>query len=182
MTATNIADGAEKGTATHTFMQFASYENLEQNGAATEADRLMNEGFITKRMREIIDLDVLDAFPKSNLYKEIKESKRQYRERRFNLRLPAAEFTEKTSTAISDEFILVQGVSDLYFENDDGSFTLVDFKTDNVPQNGGEDVLKKRHSPQLSYYKRAIEEITGGTVSKVYIYSFALGREILLDI
>lgn len=175
------ADSAEKGTAAHIFMQFADYESLEKNGAAYEADRLLSLGFITSRMREIIDLGVLDSFVKSNLYGKIKMSTRKYRERRFNLRLPASEFTEKNQGVASDEFILVQGVSDLYFENADGTLTLVDFKTDRVREDGGEDVLKARHSTQLGYYKRAIEEITGKTVSETFIYSFALGREILLD-
>ncbi len=176
------ADAAEKGTAAHIFMQFADYESLEKSGAAHEADRLLSLGFITERMREIMDLSVLDAFVKSELYAKIKESTRQYRERRFNLRLPASEFTDDTDAKLDDAYILVQGVSDLYFENPDGSFTLVDFKTDRVKENDGADILKRRHSAQLTYYKRAIEEITGGTVKEVYIYSFALGREILLDI
>lgn len=178
----SIAGSAEKGTAAHIFMQFADYESLEKNGAAKEADRLLSLGFITKRMREIIELDMLDAFAKSELYRKIKQSTRQYRERRFNLRLPASEFSEKNQDISGDEFILIQGVSDLYFENPDGSITLVDFKTDRVKENGGENILKARHSTQLGYYKHAIQEITGKTVSEVYIYSFALGREILLDI
>lgn len=176
------ADSAEKGTAAHTFMQFASYENLEKMGAKCEADRLLEMGFITKRMREILDLSILDAFTKSNLYKDIKKASKLYRERRFNLKLSASEFTEKDKDALSDEFILVQGVSDLYYIGEDGKITLVDFKTDRVNETDGETVLKSRHTMQLSYYKRAIEEITGIEVSKVYIYSFSLGREILLDL
>lgn len=172
------ADSAEKGTAAHIFMQFADYGLLEKEGAANEADRLLKLGFITQRMREIVDLDVLDGFVKSDLYEKIKIAPKLYRERRFNLKLPAHEFTDKLDTRLSDEFILVQGVSDLYFENPDGTLTLVDFKTDRVPPQNGEDILRTRHSEQLRYYKRAIEEITAKSVSNVYIYSFALSREV----
>jgi ATP-dependent helicase/nuclease subunit A len=175
-------DASERGTAVHTFMQFCNLENLEEKGAAFEADRLLELGFIDKRMREIIDLTVLDAFVRSRLYAEMKKAPKLYRERRFNLKLAASEFTENPSPLLADEFILVQGVSDLYFEGDDGNITLVDFKTDKVSEADGEKVLKERHSMQLGYYKRAIEEITGKTVSRVYVYSFALGREIDLDI
>ncbi|MBR3996143.1 MAG: hypothetical protein IKI97_12805, partial [Clostridia bacterium] len=178
MNDTSEADGAEKGTAAHIFMQFSDYELLEKYGAKKEADRLLECGFITKRMRDIVDLDVLDGFIRSNLYKNIKNAPKLYRERRFNLMLPASEFTEKYDDRLSDEFILVQGVSDLYFENTDGTLTLVDFKTDRVSEAGGEDILRKRHTEQLGYYKRAIEEITQKSVSKVYVYSFALSREI----
>lgn len=176
------ADGAEKGTAAHIFMQFADYALLEKYGAKKEADRLLECGFITKRMRDIVDLDVLDGFIRSNLYRSIKNAPKLYRERRFNLMLPASEFTENCDERLSDEFILVQGVSDLYFENPDGTLTLVDFKTDRVSDNNGADILRERHTEQLGYYKRAIEEITQKSVSKVYVYSFALSREIEIHI
>ena len=172
------ADGAQKGTATHIFMQFADYSLLEKNGASAEAERLLKLGFITRRMFDIVDLNVINGFVKSDLYSLIKKAPKLYRERRFNLKLPASEFTGVLDKRLSDEFILVQGVSDLYFENPDGTVTLVDFKTDRVSENGGDEILRTRHTEQLGYYKRAIEEITGKKVSKVFIYSFALSREI----
>lgn len=174
----NEADYAERGTASHIFMQFANYELLEKNGARVEAERLLRLGFITQRMYDIIDYSSLDDFVKSELYTAIKAAPKLYRERRFNLKLPASEFTDKIDSRLSGEFILVQGVSDLYFENPDGTLTLVDFKTDRVTQDTGEKVLRERHTEQLRYYKRAIEEITEKTVSKVYVYSFALSREV----
>ena len=176
------ADGAEKGSAAHIFMQFANYENIEKYGAEYEADRLQKMGFITRRMRDIVNLDTISRFIKSKLYLEVKNSKKQYRERRFNLRLPANEFSEKQDAFPSDAFVLVQGVSDLYFENSDGTLTIVDFKTDRVSPDNGENTLLERHTNQLIYYKRAIEEITQKKVSRVYIYSFSLGKEILLEI
>ncbi len=177
----NVPDASEKGTATHIFMQFASYENIESQGTRAEAKRLCSEKFITQRMYEIIDFSEIEQFIRSGLYEKIKKSPRLYRERRFNLRLPVSEFTK--NTADTGDFILVQGVSDLYFENGDGTLTLVDFKTDRVSKDDdGEKVLKERHTEQLIYYKRAIEEITGKRVCDVYIYSFCLGREVLLDI
>jgi len=170
------ADYAEKGTAAHIFMQFADYALLEKNGARAEAERLLKLGFITQRMYDIVDCDSLDAFVKSDLYTSVKAAPKLYRERRFNLKLPAREFTDKIDSRLSDEFILVQGVSDLYFDNPDGTLTLVDFKTDRVSEDNGEMILRERHSEQLRYYKRAIEEITEKSVSKVYVYSFALSR------
>ncbi len=176
MQAKDEADFAERGTAAHIFMQFADYALLEKNGARAETERLLKLGFITQRMYDIVDCASLDAFTKSDLYTAIKTAPKLYRERRFNLKLPASEFTDKIDSRLSDEFILVQGVSDLYFENPDGTLTLVDFKTDRVTEEKGETILRERHTEQLRYYKRAIEEITEKSVSKVYIYSFALSR------
>ncbi|MBR5307998.1 MAG: helicase-exonuclease AddAB subunit AddA [Clostridia bacterium] len=176
------ADAAEKGTAAHTFMQFADFDRLSEKGSQSEADRLLSLGFITARMHRILDTEPLDAFVGSKLFGMMKNAPKLYRERRFNLKLPASEFTEKYDERLKDEFILVQGVSDLYFENPDGTLTLVDFKTDNVREADGEEILRNRHTEQLRYYKRAVEEITAKTVSKVYLYSFALSREVEIKI
>ena len=70
---------------------------------------------------------------------------------------------------------MVQGVIDCFFENPDGSFTVVDYKTDRVKT---DEELVKRHSVQLNYYKRAVERMTGSRVSELLLYSFALNREI----
>ena len=74
----------------------------------------------------------------------------------------------------SKETILIQGVIDAYIENENG-IILVDYKTDNV---GNEDVLINRYRSQLMLYKKSLEMSTGKTVQAVYIYSFALGKEI----
>ena len=76
----------------------------------------------------------------------------------------------------SDETILIQGVIDAYIENENG-IILVDYKTDNV---NNEDVLINRYRSQLMLYKKSLEMSTGKTVQTVYIYSFALGKEISL--
>ena len=53
----------------------------------------------------------------------------------------------------------------------------MDYKTDNV---GNEDILINRYKSQLMLYKKSLEMSTGKTVQAVYIYSFALGKEISL--
>jgi ATP-dependent helicase/nuclease subunit A len=77
------------------------------------------------------------------------------------------------------EELLVQGVIDLFFENEDGTYTVVDYKTDYV---GGDDetYLIEHHRSQLNYYIRAVEKMTSGKVSRAVIYSFSLEREVTL--
>ncbi len=171
--------GSEKGTAMHMFMQFARYEECE-SGCEKEADRLLDQGFIDSRQRKILDIAVLDEFFRSDFYKLIKQSKNVFRERRFNLLTDASEYTDKVPKG--HENVLVQGVIDLYFENDDGSFTVVDFKTDRVGGKDGEKVLCERHAKQLEYYCRAVREITGKPVRDAYLYSFAMMKAIPVEI
>ena len=77
------------------------------------------------------------------------------------------------------DLLLVQGVIDMYIEDEDG-IILVDYKTDYVKKTGGEKVLTDRYGQQLSYYAKALEKATGKPVKERIIYSFALGREIYL--
>lgn len=74
---------------------------------------------------------------------------------------------------------LIQGIIDLYFE-EDGELVIVDYKTDRVMKGkAGEKELVKRYAIQLDYYAKALEQLTGKTVKEKIVYSFALGKEIM---
>lgn len=162
---------AKKGTAMHLFMQFAKYENCENDGCEKEAVRLLEMGFIDEQQKMLLDIRRLNDFFRGAFYEKIRKSSNVLREQRFNLELDSFE-----NVPFCD--VLVQGVIDLFFENDDGTYTLVDFKTDRVFGDDAESVLVERHKEQLMYYKRAVEEMTEKEVSNTYIYSFSLMKEI----
>jgi ATP-dependent helicase/nuclease subunit A len=109
---------------------------------------------------------MIEAFFKSDLYRRMRDSKKLFREKRFSVR---------DKIFGGDEDVLVQGVIDCFFENPDGSFTVVDYKTDRVSD---VQTLAERHRVQLGCYKRAVESMTGKPVSRTVIYSFALGGEV----
>ncbi|MBP3580322.1 MAG: helicase-exonuclease AddAB subunit AddA [Clostridia bacterium] len=176
----NQANAAEKGTAMHMFMQFANYEDCENmSGCENEAYRLAQMGFITHEQLKLLDFDRLFAFFNSDLYLEVKRSKKVYREQRFNLEVSAFDACYGESY---DKDILVQGVIDLFFENDDGTYTVVDFKTDRVFGKDAEKELIQRHKSQLTYYCRAVSEMTGANVRSAVLYSFALNKKVAVQI
>ena len=76
----------------------------------------------------------------------------------------------------SDETVLIQGVIDAYIDTKDG-IILVDYKTDNVKD---AETLINRYKVQLELYKKSLEMSTEKNVSEIFIYSFALGKEIRL--
>ena len=76
-----------------------------------------------------------------------------------------------------NENILVQGIIDLYYINNNDELILLDYKTDNVKP-GEEAVLISRHKDQLNLYKKALENGLNKKVDKVYIYSTTLGKQI----
>ena len=73
-----------------------------------------------------------------------------------------------------EEMILVQGIIDVFWEEDDG-IVLMDYKTDRVDD---DKELMVRYEKQLELYKNAIEASYGTKVKEVLIYSFALERSI----
>lgn len=74
---------------------------------------------------------------------------------------------------------LIQGIIDLYFE-EDGELVIVDYKTDRVMKGkAGEKELVKRYAIQLDYYAKALAQLTGKNVKEKIIYSFALEKEIV---
>ena len=76
---------------------------------------------------------------------------------------------------------LIQGIIDLYFE-EDGELVIVDYKTDRVNKStAGEQELVKRYAIQLDYYAKALAQLTGKYVKEKIIYSFTLGKGIIVD-
>ncbi len=177
--------GADRGTATHIFMQFCNFELTENNGVEEEISRLVNRHYITSQAAELIDAKKAQKFFNSKLYLDtVKGAKKIRREYRFNVEFPATEFTDSTDlkNVLAGETLFVQGIIDCFTENADGTLTLIDYKTDYIPSEMQFDqaceMLAERHKAQLSYYRRALEMISKKKVSKVYIYSFGLGCEI----
>lgn len=173
--------GAERGTATHLFMQFCDFDYVEKNGVAAELLRLTSKQFITPVMADAVHIPALRTFFASPLYQQMRQSGKLLREFRFNVQLPAAEFTkdEARRAALSDAKLLVQGVVDCCFTLPDGSLKLLDYKTDrlgNTPAEGGT-LLWERYADQLYYYKKALEQILRRPITQLSLYSFRHGCE-----
>ena len=69
---------------------------------------------------------------------------------------------------------MVQGIIDLYFEEEDG-IVLLDYKTDRVKT---EEELAGRYEIQLDYYQEALERSLNKKVKERLLYSFALQKTI----
>lgn len=179
------AEGAERGTATHVFLQFCDFEKLVSDGFEAELGRLTEKRFLTRRMASLVDRNEIASFAESELFKEIAVAKKVWREFRFNVLLPAERFTKDETLAEklreSGTDIVVQGVVDIVFETQGGRLILADYKTDRLtpyeashPSAAKADLVR-RHRSQLTYYKAACEAIFGRAIDRVTVYSLALG-------
>ena len=180
---------AEIGTATHAFLQFCDYENVEKNGVDAEISRLLDGKFISKRTSEIIDTPKIERFFKNQLYDYIKSAKNVRREFHFGMFRDASDFTEskELKTLVAGRKIYVQGSVDLIIETHDGEIILCDYKTDRVSAEERRDRalletnMKEKHGEQLKQYAFAVEKIFGKAPSKIFIYSLSSGDSIAIQ-
>ena len=77
-----------------------------------------------------------------------------------------------------NESIMLRGIIDAYFEEDD-NIILIDYKTDFVNDENKEDVIK-RYKKQINLYSEVLEELTGKKVKEKWIYLFGIDEGILM--
>ncbi|MBR2987467.1 MAG: UvrD-helicase domain-containing protein, partial [Clostridia bacterium] len=179
------ASGAERGTATHLFMQFCDFEKVKEGGIDKEIDRLVDRRFITKGIAELIDRSRLAVFFASDLFKRILNAREVLREERFNVRVKASLLTQdpEKQRELENEYVLVQGVVDCLIREEDGSLVLIDYKTDRTPKDRekAEALLRERYSSQLFYYRMALEEIYCQPIKEALLYAFSIGDTVKID-
>ena len=182
-------ESARCGIVTHNVLQFMNLERLGRVGAAGEIDILIKDGFISKDDRGRIFEEEIEAFIKSELYKNMCTAKKVFRELRFSVMLPAHIFTtdERLKELYAGEEILLQGVIDCIYEDSDGEYHLIDYKTDRLSAaqiKDREEARKKlslAHSRQLNYYALAIREMFGKLPKTLRVYSLPLGDTVDMD-
>lgn len=86
---------------------------------------------------------------------------------------PAREVLEESS---SEEMLLIQGIIDVFFEEEDG-LVLLDYKTDHV-RDGKE--LAERYRTQMELYAEAMECALFQPVKEKLLYSFCLHEIVAL--
>lgn len=180
---------AERGTATHLFLQFCDFESAETNGPDFEISRLIENKFIPADSAEKIYRKELVQFFAGDFYALLRSARRIIREQRFNILLPSScLYSDKEiPAAAAGEMLAVQGVIDIIFEDGNGNIFIADYKTDRLSQTERTDtdilraLMQKRHGRQLSCYAVAIERMFGKKCSGIYVYSTCAGKAVLID-
>ena len=170
---------AERGTATHLFLQFCDFEYARKHGVQEEFARLEAERFLPPDAKELIYFDELERFFEHELPETILSARRVIREQRFNLLLSPDSFTKDAAFAdiIRGEGLAVQGVMDLLLIDRDGRLCLFDYKTDRLSRDELADGalakrrMNERHGLQLSYYAHAAHLLFGRPCDRVAVYA-----------
>ena len=173
--------GTQYGTAVHKAMELFSFaeeyategNHIEQIQA--EKDSWIAQGRVLKQEIDCVSPKKIAIFLKSSLAQDMIQAKKRnelFKEQPFVLGISADKLDSKFP---STETVLIQGVIDAFYYDENGDIVLLDYKTDKVKK---VEELVERYKAQLDYYQEALEQITGKKVMKRYIYSFRLNEEI----
>ena len=158
---------SQKGTIMHLCMKKLDFSrDYNYEDIKNLVNYLVVKDFITQKEADSININQILQFTKSNIWTDLRKAKKCYKEEPFYINVEE-----------QGENILVQGIIDLYYINEKDELVLLDYKTDFVHA-GEEEKLIERHKPQLMIYKQALENALNKKVSKVYIYSTVLGKEL----
>lgn len=169
--------GASRGSAYHRVLELIDF--TKEYTAASLRDEIAEfaeKGFLDPKMKDVIWIQDILQFLQSSVGRRMKKAAkngRLFREQPFVLGVDAKEFY---GDAPDGELVLIQGIIDVFFE-EDGKLILLDYKTDKVTK---EVELVDRYQKQLELYKQALERVTGKEVTESLIYSFRLKETIIL--
>lgn len=164
---------AERGTAVHLAMQFVDYARCATlEGAREELARLVRQEYLTAQQAEAVEPRKLTDFFASATGQRVLRAERVVREFKFSVLEDASRF------GFAEEKILLQGVTDCCFFEEDG-LVVLDFKSDRVAP-GGESARAEYYRGQLDAYSRALSRIFQTPVKQRIVYFFATATEVSL--
>ena len=168
--------GADKGTLYHKLLKLLDLSKAHNKEEVNKQISIMVlEKKIDEAQISLLNLGYIHNFVNSNTAKRMGKAQldnKLYKEQQFVIGIKANE----VGYDASDELVLVQGIIDAFFEEDD-HLVLVDYKSDWVRD---EQTLIERYKVQLDYYQKALEKIFKKDVKERIIYSLTLGKEIYL--
>ena len=170
--------GTDRGTLYHKVLEQIDLRRIkDQEDLLSELNRLMEENRLKDTDIKMLKLDYIQMFVSSGIAGRMRQAElygKLFKEKQFVMGIKASEVVPDSD---SDELILIQGIIDVFFE-EDGELVLLDYKSDLVT-NGQQ--LVNRYKVQLEYYRKALEQIMGKKVKEMIIYSLPLGKEIRID-
>lgn len=164
--------GAQRGTLVHFIMEKLDFRNADENGIKEQLDKMLSDNLLTKAEYNSVDIARVAQFAASELGVQILRHYDSF-EREFAFKYTVSA-NEIYPDADDSDCIIVQGVIDAFFENDDGEVVIIDYKTDRIISSPEETAAK--YKAQLKYYSEALEKLLEKRVSSCYIYLFESGN------
>ncbi len=169
--------GTAVGSAYHLILadlEFATVKEAPDVRALLET--MLKCDKIQEEEASVLDIGKITTFLHTDLAERMKKASaldHLWREQPFVISRKAGEIRSSWS---DDEMILIQGIIDAYFIEDD-EIVLVDYKSDRA-RPGEEESLVRRYRRQFLLYRDALEQLLRKKVKEAWLYSLSLGKAI----
>lgn len=170
-----VPTGVARGTATHLLLDridLNAHSTITERALLQTLEQMVGAEMLTEVEANAVDLEAIVAFFQSDVGARMKDAAARgqlWREWSFSLSMGIDELSDVWGvTADSErEKMVVQGTIDALWQEPDGQFCLVDYKTDqsrSIPD------LLKRYRPQVRLYARAVEAIVGKSAEAYLVF------------
>lgn len=164
--------GARRGTLLHSIFEHLDYlKYTSEEAIQTELEKLVLEKKIEPEALKVVHVGRLAQMSQSPLIEKMRHAHTIEKEKAFIYLAPA---TLVDASYPQDEQILIQGIIDAYFIDEEG-ITLIDYKTDYIDsKNRQQEInrLKKRYKKQIEMYAIALENLLKIPVVHKVIYLY----------
>lgn len=166
---------SEKGTLMHLIMQLADLNQTNEDDLNRQLQTWVMENRLTSDEAKRLSVTQASAFFNTDIGQEMKQSKALWRELPFTHAISAESAYPDWQKTTADEEVFIQGIVDAVYRRNDGQLILVDYKTDQIPDElkSPEDIavyFRKKYKLQLDFYQNAIESSWKEKISKCVIY------------
>jgi len=151
----------------HYCLQNLEIKNYTKEEIEKTIEEMQKKQKLTEKQVEAVNIEKLFMITKSNLWQRMISAKAVYIETPFYI-----------NVLEEGEKVLVQGIIDCYFIDEEDKVVLLDYKTDYAQT---EQELIDKYIVQLQIYKEAIEQALHQEIDEMYIYSVYLNKEININ-
>ena len=178
--------GARRGTIVHLIMEVLDFEKVNtESEIKAQIQDLVKRRIITEKESQVLSPRKIMRFFKSPIAKRMLSSKFVKREQKIYTQIKMNdiylndEIFKNNRETYENESVMLRGVIDLYFEEDDG-LVILDYKTDFVDENNKKEIIHK-YKEQIEIYADVLSKLTGKKVKEKYLYLFGIDEQVKVD-
>lgn len=159
-------EGSAVGNAYHMALSKINPNATDSTQNISEELNIMHQsGYLTESELNYIKPEKIQKLFSSDIGQKMCKTAKLNRETSFEIMVPANEIIEG-----SDGEVLVQGIIDCWFFDENDDIILIDYKSDYVSEISE---LSEKYKTQIKWYRYALEKLFKKPVSKSYIYSIS---------
>lgn len=179
--------GARRGTIVHLIMEVLDFDKVKtESEIRAQIEDLVKRRVITEKESKVLSPRKILRFFRSPIAKRILSSKFVKREQKIYTQVKMNDIYindkvfKNNREIYEDESVMLRGVIDLYFEEDDG-LVILDYKTDWIDDENNKKEIIHRYKKQLEIYAEVLSTLTGKKIKEKYLYLFSIDEQVKIE-